>query len=293
MDTPDTTAQRHVIDCRGLKLPSRRTPLIMGIVNITPDSFSDGGRFLEYDRAIEHAVMLAAAGADIVNIGGESTRPGSDPVSTEQEIARVQPVLEVLVAELPVPVSIDTRKAAVADAALSAGCHLVNDVSACRDESMPEVLCKHDAPVVIMHMRGDPKTMQERPHYHDVTEEVGRFLQDRAGYLVERGVSSERIIIDPGIGFGKRFRDNLELINRIGEIRSLGFPVLVGASRKRFLGELTDEGVEGRLAGSLAVAAKCYESGVDIVRVHDVKETRQLFTVLDALDNPGEYSADW
>lgn len=268
-------------------------PLIMGVVNITPDSFSDGGRYFEYDKAIEHAARLAADGADLLDIGSESTRPGSDPVTADQEIARVGPVLEVLVKELSIPISIDTRKAAVADAALTMGCRLVNDVAACRDESMPEVLCKHNAPVVIMHMKGEPKTMQENPWYEDVTAEVTRFLQERARWLVSKGIPAGHIIVDPGIGFGKRFRDNLVLINAIAELRTLGFPVLVGASRKRFLGELLNEGVNGRLAGNLAVAARCFASGVDIVRVHDVKETRQLFTVLDALDHPGEYSADW
>lgn len=268
-------------------------PLVMGVVNITPDSFSDGGRYLEYDKAIEHAVRLAEEGADILDIGGESTHPGADPVTAEQEIARVGPVLEVLVKELSLPISIDTRQAAVADAALAIGCHLVNDVSACRDESMPEVLCKHNAPVVIMHMQGEPKTMQEKPSYENVTKEVKLFLHDHARRLIARGIPADHIIVDPGIGFGKRFRDNLVLINTISELRALGFPVLVGASRKRFLGELLDEGVDGRLPGSLAVAAKCYTREVEIVRVHDVKATRQLFTVMDALDHPEEYSADW
>jgi dihydropteroate synthase len=291
MDTTGKISERTVIDCRGIPLRMGRVPLIMGVVNVTPDSFSDGGRFLDVDTAVAHAVRLAGDGADVIDVGGESTRPGSDAVSIDRELARVRPVLETLVREIAVPISIDTRNAPVAEAALDIGCHLVNDISACGDESMPEVLCKYDAPVVLMHMKGEPKTMQENPVYADVLDEVSRFLDGRAHRLIERGVSAGKIIVDPGIGFGKRFRDNLTLLNNIGALRSLGYPVLVGASRKRFLGEILNEGTGGRLFGGLAVAARCYENGIEMIRVHDVKATRDLLTVMDALERPDRFSA--
>jgi len=265
----------------------------MGIVNVTPDSFSDGGEFFAGDKAIEHARRLAGEGADIIDVGGESTRPGSDPVPADEEMNRVLPVIEALVAETRIPVSIDTRKPEVAHAALEAGCHLVNDVSACADARMAEVVATFDVPIVIMHMLGDPKTMQENPRYEDVVAEVREFLRGRAELLLDAGVEKDRIIVDPGIGFGKRFRDNLELIKNVAQIRSLGYPVLVGASRKRFLGEILDADVGNRLSGNLAVAAHCYFAGVDIVRVHDVKATREILAVLDALSHPEDYSAEW
>jgi dihydropteroate synthase len=284
---------RRLLPCRGMSLALKRTPLVMGIVNVTPDSFSDGGEFLAVDKAIEHARRLAEEGADIIDIGGESTRPGSDPVPADEEMNRVLPVVEALVPETRIPISIDTRKPEVARAALEAGCHIVNDVSACADGTMAEVIAAFDVPVVIMHMRGDPKTMQVNPRYEDVVSEVKEFLRERAERLIAAGVKEDRIIIDPGIGFGKRFRDNLELIKNIAQIRSLGYPVLVGASRKRFLGEVLDAEVDERLYGSLAVAAHCYFAGVDIIRVHDVRATREILAVLDALSHPEDYSAEW
>jgi len=285
--------ERGIFECRGKTLAFKRVPLIMGIVNVTPDSFSDGGKFLEKDRAVEHALRLVEEGADLVDIGGESTRPGSDPVSVEEELHRVMPVLEELIGEIEVPISIDTRRATVAEEALRLGCHLVNDVSACRDERMPEVLARYQAPVVLMHMKGEPKTMQQAPFYEDVVGEVASFLQERALRLERGGIPRERIIVDPGIGFGKRFRDNLDLLRGIDRIRALGYPVLVGASRKRFLGELLDAPPERRLHGSLAVAAHCYRQGVEIIRVHDVSATVELLRVLDAIDHPEDYRADW
>jgi len=285
--------ERGVISCRGRRLALKRIPLVMGIVNVTPDSFSDGGLFLDPDRAAEHALELEAQGADLVDIGGESTRPGSDPVSVDEELRRVLPVLERLQGRIGIPISIDTRRAEVAAKALAAGAHLVNDVSACSDPAMVEVLLEYQAPVILMHMKGEPKTMQKAPHYEDVVGEVSSFLARRAEEVERAGVPRERIVIDPGIGFGKRFQDNLELLDHIDKFRALGYPVLVGASRKRFLGELLDAPTERRLFGSLAVAAHCYHRGVEIVRVHDVEPTVQLFRVLDALEHPEDYRADW
>jgi dihydropteroate synthase len=263
----------------------------MGILNVTPDSFSDGGRFVDVRAAVEHAHAMVDAGAAIVDVGGESTRPGSEPVPASLEIERVVPVIDALArggfghAPLAAPVSIDTRKPKVADEALRAGASMVNDVTAGRDPAMIDVLrWRDDVPVVLMHMLGEPKTMQAEPRYDDVLRDVGRFLDERARALIESGIARERIVIDPGIGFGKRFEDNVALLRGLDALGKLGYPVLVGASRKSFLGTLLDgAAADQRLAGSLAVAAHCYAAGVEMVRVHDVRETVQLFRVLDAI----------
>lgn len=305
VSTRDETAERErsarprSICCGEYELHLGRTPRLMGILNVTPDSFSDGGSFLAPETAVARAVSMAEAGAHIIDIGGESTRPDADPVSAGEELDRVLPVIDALVSQqaagaLTVPLSIDTRKAEVAAVALAHGCSMVNDVSAAADPEMPAVLRDYSGvPVVIMHMKGDPKTMQDAPQYADVAGEVTTFLADRARALEAAGISRERIIVDPGIGFGKRFRDNLELLNRVDSIRALGYPVLIGASRKRFLGELLGAGVADRLPGSLAVAARCHDRAVELVRAHDVRETAGVFRVLDAMAFPGDYEADW
>jgi dihydropteroate synthase len=242
---------------------------------------------------------MAESGAHIVDIGGESTRPDADPVTAGEELDRVLPVIDALADRrsngvFHAPLSIDTRKAEVAAVALDRGCSMVNDVSAASDPEMVDLVReRHGIPIVIMHMRGTPKTMQVDPHYDDVVEEVSAFLLDRARALEEAGISYDRIVIDPGIGFGKRFRDNLELLNRVDSLRALGYPVLIGASRKRFLGRLLDAGVDDRLPGSLAVAAECYSRSVEMVRVHDVAETAGMFRVLDAVAVPEDYEVDW
>ncbi len=279
--------------CRDKRLLFGRIPLVMGVLNITPDSFSDGGRYFEREAACAHAFRLVEEGADIIDIGGESTRPGSIAVGAETELERITPILEAVIGEVPAPVSVDTRKAEVAKAALEMGCHLINDVSACQDPEMPEVLRRYQAPVIIMHMKDDPRTMQVNPTYEDVVREVAGFLRDRAGYLEDQGIPRDHIVIDPGIGFGKRFRDNLELLKNIDALRTLGYPVLIGASRKRFLGELLRAAPDDRVSGSLAAAARCWIKGVEIIRCHDVKETVGLLRVLDALEHPHAYSADW
>jgi dihydropteroate synthase len=301
----DETAERgrsplpRRIRCGEFELRLGRTPRLMGILNVTPDSFSDGGCFLDPDSAVRRAVSMIEAGAHVIDIGGESTRPDADPVSAGEELDRVLPVIDALVSEqaagaVAVPLSIDTHKAEVAAVALEHGCSMVNDVSAAADPEMAAVLRDYpDVSVVIMHMKGDPKSMQDAPHYENVVREVTAYLAGRARALEEAGISRGRIVVDPGIGFGKRFRDNLELLNRVDSIRALGYPVLIGASRKRFLGELLDAGVEDRLPGSLAVAARCYDRTVEFVRVHDVRETAGMFRVLDALAFPRDYEADW
>jgi dihydropteroate synthase len=202
-------------------------------------------------------------------------------------------VIESLADKVPVPMSVDTRRPAVARAALEAGCRMINDVTACGDPEMPEVAGRYGAPIVLMHMKGEPESMQVNPHYEDVVSEVRSFLAERAGILRRSGLEDDMIVVDPGIGFGKRFRDNLDLLRSIAAIASIGHPVMVGASRKRFLGELLGAEPHDRLGGSLAVAAWCFKNRVDLVRVHDVKETAGLFRVLDAIDHPEDYPASW
>ncbi|HXV13570.1 MAG TPA: dihydropteroate synthase [Candidatus Krumholzibacteria bacterium] len=290
-----TRPGRQSIRFKDRTLSFGRTPIVMGILNVTPDSFSDGGRFVDVRTAVAHAHAMVEAGAALVDVGGESTRPGSEPVPASLEIDRVVPVIDALArggfdhGPLPAPVSIDTRKPKVADAALRAGATMVNDVTAGRDPAMIDVLrWREDVPVVLMHMLGEPKTMQAEPRYDDVLREVGRYLDERARALIEAGVARERIVIDPGIGFGKRFEDNIALLKGLETLRKLGYPVMVGASRKAFIGTLLagDAGAPAagdRVAGSLAVAAHCYHAGVEMIRVHDVRETVQLLRVLDAV----------
>ena len=281
-----------------------RSPLVIGVLNVTPDSFSDGGKFVSHRAAVEHAHRMAADGADIIDVGGESTRPGSDPVPLPEEMSRVLPVIEALVKggegrpRLPLPVSADTRKPEVADAALLTGCAMVNDISAARDPRMVDVLRTHGhASIVLMHMQGEPKTMQHEPHYEDVVGEVSSELAMRAASLETAGIARERIVLDPGLGFGKRLHDNLEILRGIESFQKLGYPLLVGASRKSFLGSLiagtaaksVPAPPERRLYGSLAVAAWCHRHRVQMVRVHDVRETVELFRVLDALEDPAPH----
>jgi dihydropteroate synthase len=292
-----STSHPRSIRCGQRTLTFGKSPLIMGILNVTPDSFSDGGKFVSHRAAVAHAHAMVAAGADIVDVGGESTRPGASAVSVTEELARVLPVVESLVRggdgrpPLPAPLSIDTRHPEVAGAVLDAGATVLNDVNATRDSAMVDVLRDHPGvPVILMHMLGEPESMQDAPAYNDAPQEVADFLALRAAALETAGIESSRIVLDPGIGFGKRLVDNLEILKRIDALRALGYPVLVGASRKAFLGTLLGgAGPDARLAGSLAVAALCRERGVEMVRVHDVAETAGLFRVLDAIDNPGQH----
>jgi dihydropteroate synthase len=263
---------------------SERT-LVMGILNVTPDSFSDGGRFFTPVYATRHAVQMAADGADIIDVGGESTRPGSDPVSVAEEIDRVVPVIRRIVEEAPgVPVSIDTRKAEVARAALEAGATLVNDVSAGGDPEMFEVVRAHDAAMVLMHMKGEPKTMQVAPTYDDVVAEVHGFLRERVERAVFAGIDPERLAIDPGIGFGKELEHNLALLHRIDSLLDLGRPVLVGPSRKRFLGAILDLPEDQRDEGTAGAVAWVVARGAHVVRVHDVRTIVRVVRVLDAIE---------
>ena len=250
--------------------------LIMGILNVTPDSFSDGGRFLSPDAAVKRALIMEKEGADIIDVGGESSRPGAEPVPVEEELRRVIPVLERLRGKLRIPISIDTTKAEVAEAALRAGASIVNDISALRfDPAMASVVAEFGAGLVLMHMLGTPKTMQQDPHYEDVVREVREFLAERALYAQSQGIPREAIAVDPGIGFGKTVEHNLELLRRLPELVELGFPVLVGPSRKSFIGAILGLGVEERLEGTLVACAVAVVRGADILRVHDVREVRR------------------
>jgi len=256
---------------------------LMGIVNVTPDSFSDGGEFFAHEDAIAQGIKLAGEGADLVDVGGESTRPGAAPVDAEEERRRVLPVIEALAAER-IDVSVDTTKAAVAGPALEAGAKLVNDVSAFRFEpELAGLTADAGATCVLMHMLGDPRTMQADPRYDDVVAEVKAFLEERMAFAVGEGVSEDRVWLDPGIGFGKTAEHNLELLRRIGEIAALGRPVVVGTSRKSFLGKITGRAEEGRLAGTVASNVMALERGASVFRVHDVAEVADALRVAAAV----------
>jgi dihydropteroate synthase len=256
-------------------------PLVMGVVNVTPDSFSDGGRFFDPKAAVAHAFKLAEEGADILDIGGESSRPGALPVSVQQEMDRVLPVLEGTKG-LEKPVSVDTRRAEVMQAALRAGASMINDIEALQAPGALDAVAKSRCAVCLMHMKGEPATMQKEPYYDDVVAEVAAFLKNRIEKAVQAGIARERLVIDPGFGFGKTAGHNFELLRALPEIGKLGFPVLAGWSRKSTLGKLTGRPADERLAASLAAALLALHGGATILRVHDVKETRDVIAVWQA-----------
>ncbi len=256
----------------------------MGIVNVTPDSFYDGGRYRETDKAVERALTLIEEGADLIDIGGESSRPGSQPVSEAEELKRVIPVIERLAGQVKVPISCDTCKSRVAEAALAAGASIINDISGFRfDPRMPEVVVKAGAGAIVMHMLGTPANMQHSPFYHDVVAEIKAFLKEMMESLVAAGLPQERIVLDPGIGFGKRLQDNLTILKHAGEFAVAGRPVLIGASRKSFIGAILDLPVEKRLEGSLAAAVLALAAGARLFRVHDVRATKAALKVAWAI----------
>lgn len=249
-------------------------PAVMGVVNVTPDSFSDGGRYLDAEAAVRHALQLTLDGAAILDIGGESTRPGADPVGADEELRRVIPVIERLADKTEAVISIDTSKAVVAEAAIAAGASIVNDVTGLEgDPDMVRVVANSDAGACIMHMQGRPRTMQNDPQYDDVVAEVKAYLAERRDALEAAGIPRESLTLDPGIGFGKTFEHNLELLRRIDEFHELGCALLVGHSRKRFLGEILGEAEADRTAATVGVAMHLADRGVQILRVHDVRET--------------------
>lgn len=271
----------------------RRLPLLLGVVNVTPDSFSDGGRYLTTQAAIEHGCRLTEAGADLLDIGGESTRPGAAPVSVEQELERVLPVIEGLRQRVRTPLSIDTMKPAVAEAAAAVGAVLWNDVSALRAPGALEAAARLNLTVILMHMQGEPRSMQAAPAYQDVVGEVSAFLRGRCAAAMAAGVPGERLWVDPGIGFGKTLAHNLALLRATAQLRSeLGRPVCIGVSRKSFIGKIEERaggvagGADARLGGSLAGALFAAREGADMLRVHDVAETLQALRVQAALTGP-------
>ena len=262
----------------------RRRSALMGVLNVTPDSFSDGGRYLEPQKAIERGIELAEQGADIIDIGGESTRPGAPLLSAPEEIERVVPVVRELRRAISIPLSIDTYKAEVACSALEAGADVVNDISALRfDPQMVSLIVREKVPVILMHMQGTPQTMQNKPQYQDVLQEVKDFLHRRVAFSLAAGVAPEQIVIDPGIGFGKELEHNLALLRGIPALTSLGRPLLVGPSRKTFLGKILSVGPEERLEGSLAAAVAAVLGGANMIRMHDVREAGRAIALADAL----------
>lgn len=269
---------------RGRLIDCRERPLIMGVVNVTADSFYDGGRYVEPERAIAHALELVEQGADILDIGAESTRPGARPVSEEEELARLLPVVGPVARRVAVPISVDTTKSVVAQAALDAGASIINDVSALRwDNRMASVVARSGAAIILMHMQGTPLTMQQAPQYHDVVNEVSQFLRERLQVAVEAGISTLNILLDPGIGFGKLLEHNLDLLNRLTELTGLGRPLVVGASRKSFIGQLLGRSVEQREWGTAAAVALAVDRGARVLRVHDVAMMADVAKVAAAI----------
>jgi dihydropteroate synthase len=261
-------------------------PLVMGIVNATPDSFSDGGLPLQHDAALIHAQKMIADGADMIDIGGESTRPGASPVSIQEELDRVMPIIEGLRGS-PVPISIDTSKPEVMQAAIFAGAQMVNDINALQDAAAMKVAAANDVAVCLMHKQGNPQTMQQQPHYQNVVAEVSGFLRDRIAAAQAAGIQRERIVIDPGFGFGKSLAHNLVLLRELNKLTVHGVPVLAGLSRKSMLGALTGQDVTQRLSASVAAALIAVQRGAKIVRVHDVRATVDAFRILSAVNDIG------
>jgi dihydropteroate synthase len=258
---------------------------VMGVLNATPDSFSDGGLLDGAGRAVEAARGMAKAGADVIDIGGESTRPGADPVSSDEEMRRVVPVVRAIKGEIDVRVSVDTVKASVASVAIEAGADMINDVSALSDPEMPSVVARADVPVVLMHMRGTPRTMQRDTGYTELMEEIAEFLREATEKAVAAGVADDKILVDPGIGFGKSPVGNLQILRMLPTLRKVGRPLLVGASRKSFIGSVLGLPVTDRLEGSLAAAGVAAWQGAHVVRVHDVVETVRVVRMIDAIRN--------
>ena len=265
--------------------------VVMGIVNVTPDSFSGDGKHSDADAALERAESMLQAGAEIIDIGGESTRPGAAEVDPEEELRRVLPLVHGLKRRLDIRISVDTRRASVARATLDAGADMINDVSALRDSEMLPLLCERQTPVVLMHMRGEPRTMQRDTRYRDLTETLRGYLDDRVKSAIAGGLSGDKILVDPGVGFGKSVEGSLTILRRLPELRGVGRPILIGASRKSFIGEILGLPVEQRLEGSLAVAAYASAQGAHVLRVHDVAATVRAVRMIDALrglDSPGD-----
>ena len=276
-------AKRDIL-LRRRVIPTGSRTCIMGFLNVTPDSFSDGGRFLDPSRAVERAMEMVVEGADVIDIGGESSRPGSKHVSAEEELRRVMPVIQSLAGKTSVPLSIDTWKSEVARGALAGGAQIVNDITALRgDTEMARVIAEHGAGVVLMHMKGDPGTMQDDPFYDDLLGEIISYLGESISIAESAGIDSARIMVDPGIGFGKTAEHNLRIIKELRKLKDLGKPLLVGTSRKSFIGEVTGREVDERDFGTAASVAVAIQNGADMVRVHDVGKMRDATRVVDTI----------
>ena len=268
-----------------MKFLSNNSTLLMGVLNVTPDSFSDGGLFSDIDMAVAHAVEMTVDGADIIDIGGESTKPGSKEVPVEEEMRRVIPVIEKLVSKIKARISIDTRKSKVAEAALKAGASIINDISGLRnDKDMAKVAARYKAGIILMHMRGTPENMQDSTEYSDLIGEINNFLRLSADEAFKAGVSIDSVAIDPGIGFGKTVEQNLEILNRLEEFKGLGFPLCIGTSRKSFIGKVLDKpAADDRLAGTIATCVAAVMKGARILRVHDVKAARDAVAMIEKI----------
>lgn len=269
----------------------KRKTLIMGILNLTPDSFSDGGEYNDLDSAVERAVEIEEAGADIIDIGAESSRPGSERISEEEEIKRLIPILERIVEATTIPISIDTYKSSVAEEALERGASIINDISGLQyDRNMAVAAAKYSAPVVIMHIQGRPETMQENPSYQNLLFEIKKYLWDGIQLAHEAGISEKQIIIDPGIGFGKKQIHNLQILNRLDSFKELGYPILIGTSRKSLIKYVNKDEVDDRLFGTAATASASILKGANILRVHDVKEIKKVALMTDAVKWEGKHA---
>ncbi len=292
----DIVKSNHMRPCFTLKLHDRtlmlgHKTLIMGILNVTPDSFSDGGLFFDHDKAVEQANVMVAKGADIIDIGGESTRPGAEPVPLEEEIRRVIPLIKNLSQDIPVPISIDTYKSEVAERALDVGAHILNDISGLRfDPGMVKLIGRYKVPVIVMHIKGTPRNMQQNPAYADLISEVKSYLEEGVRLASQEGLETDQVIIDVGIGFGKSVGHNLELINRLDEFHDLGCPILIGPSRKSFIGKVLNLSVQDRLEGTAAAMAIAINKGAHIVRVHDCGPMKRVAQMADAIMNPSAFS---
>ncbi|MBI1870615.1 MAG: dihydropteroate synthase [Chlamydiae bacterium] len=270
---------------KGQVLPLLSRPLVMGILNVTPDSFYDGGRFIRFDQAIQHGLQLAKEGADFIDVGGLSTRPGSSPISEEEEKNRILPVIEYLSPRVHVPISVDTYRASVAQAALERGSKIVNDIGGLTlDLDMASVVSRFGAGLVLMHIRGTPLTMQDDTHYESLREEILKYFEERIGLAERAGIAREQILIDPGIGFGKKTEQNLEILKNLYYFRKSGRPLFIGPSRKSFIGHVLNQKPDERKIGSLACVAAAFYHGASVIRVHDVKETVELLKMLEAIE---------
>ena len=277
----------YTLDCGSKKLDLSKRTHIMGVLNVTPDSFSDGGKYFDTAKAVEHAIRMETEGADIIDIGGESTRPGAKSVSVDEELNRVLPVIKALNGKVSIPISIDTQKSEVAEKAIENGAQIVNDISALRsDLEMKEMISQKKVPVILMHMQGRPENMQHNPQYDDLIQEISHFLEERIQVAQDAGIDKKKIIVDPGIGFGKSVKDNFEIIQQLHRFRQLDYPILMGVSRKSFIGKSLNISESERLMGTAAAVAASILHGAHIVRVHDVKQMVQVVKIVNYIQEP-------